>query len=103
MDDKIIVKPTDYVIDESGRVGGCYSFDALKNDVINLNKLTKQDLISECSARWDAFAGFPVPSAYHRYRAAYDLARAKGYEAPMNLLYTHDKQTKKEDDMQMGK
>ena len=63
-------------------------FENLKEDVISLDELSKQQLVLECANRWRSFSEAPLPSRYRKYRAAYDLARAKGYEVSMNGMYT---------------
>ena len=101
MENKIILKPTDYDIGLSGENEDNYPFEKLKEDVKNLHRLSREELIAECGERWRQFAEFPVPSGYRKYRAAYDLARAKGYEVSMNGLYT-SKAVAKNDGAQPG-
>lgn len=90
MDERFIVKPTDYVIDEKGNLGYSYDYKEQYKDAEKLNDLNKSALLDECKRREiDAFE-FPVPSKISRFELAKDLARAKGYLED-NLSKTNSK------------
>ena len=77
MRDEFIVKPSAYDIGENGENVDNYSFENLKEDVISLDGLSKQQLVLECANRWRNFSEAPLPSRYRKYRAAYDLANTQ--------------------------
>lgn len=79
MDEKIIIKPTDYVVEENGEIGYSYPYEEQYKDGERLNNLTKKDLLMECKNRWREVEELPVPSKISRYALARDLAFAKGY------------------------
>ena len=81
MDEKIIVKPTDYVVDENGNLGYSYDYETQYRDAEELNKLPKDALLDECEKRREEAFRFPVPSKISKYSLAKDLAFAKGYES----------------------
>lgn len=88
MNDKIILKPTDYVVSEEGEIGYSYSFEDQYSDGENLNKLSKEALLDERDRRWKAVQEMPLPSRISKYALARDMALAKGYdvrEADQNI------------------
>lgn len=81
---KILLKPTDYKVNDEGLVDYAYPLDSLKEDVINLSGLDAKGLADECRKRWRSFSKFPLPTNYSKYKAAMDLARELGIDVSLN-------------------
>ena len=79
MDEKVIIKPTDYIVEENGEIGYSYSYEEQYRDGERLNNLTKKELLQECQNRWKDVEELPVPSKISRYELAKDLAFAKSF------------------------
>lgn len=79
MEQKLIVKPTDYVVGENGNLEYSYDYKKQYEDAEKLNQLSKEALLDECKKRSQEAIEFPVPSKISRLRLAEDLAMAKGY------------------------
>jgi len=79
MDEKIILKPTDYVVSEDGKLGYSYDYESQYRDAEHLDSLPKDALIDECKRRRNEAFSFPVPSNISKYSLAKDLAFAKGF------------------------
>ena len=95
MDDKVFVKPTDYVILDNGELGYSFNYDEQFKDAKKLNELSKTDLLQEVDDRWKNVQELPVPSRVSKYTLAKDLAYAKGYAVDtsrQNILSTSEKQ-----------
>ncbi len=79
MDEKIILKPTDYVVGEDGKLGYSYDYESQYKDAEHLDSLPKDALLDECKRRRSEAFSFPVPSNISKYSLAKDLAFAKGF------------------------
>lgn len=85
MELKILIKPTDYVFYNDGRIDYSYASNVQYGDGEMLNRLPEKELVNECSRRWNVFKKFPTPSNYSKLSLAQDLARAKGFSVSFEL------------------
>ncbi len=95
---KILLKPTDYKINNDGLVDYAYPIESLKDDIVGLSMLDSAGLVDECRKRWSDFSKFPLPTNYSKYKAAIDLAQELGIEVSLNVA----KQPVKTDDKNIG-
>lgn len=96
MGERVIVKPTDYTVDENGKVGYSYSYDKQYSDAEYLDGLTEKELLAEIDKRWQEVQSFPVPSKISRHALARDLALAKGFDISKNINRQKDQEAQRE-------
>ena len=80
MEERIIVKPTDYTVNENGKIDYSYSYDKQYDDAKFLDSLSQRELVAEINKRWQEVMAFPVPSKISKHALARDLALAKGFD-----------------------
>lgn len=80
MSDRIIVKPTDYIINENGKIDYSYGYDSQYDDARFLDGLTEKEIKLEIEKRWRSVMELPVPSNISKHALARDLALAKGFD-----------------------
>ena len=78
--DRIIVKPTDYIINEEGKVDYSYNYGNQYDDAKYLDSLTEKEIKLEIDRRWKDVLDLPVPSNISKHALARDLALAKGFD-----------------------
>lgn len=96
MGEKIIVKPTDYTVEENGKIGYSYSYDNQYVDAKFLNSLSEKELVAEIAKRWNEVMKFPVPSNISRHALARDLALAKGFAVSQKTTTAKNEEIQRE-------